>query len=145
MFSSCDKIRGPRGLRQSEWVVYCLENPGLDLCSLVPPLWPMDSVYLGALIFEPDQIREYRCDTVAGEIVCEWYTLIPTGSDPDIRQDTIFIKSPSGSTGLFGYSLEDGILIITSANSTLSDIEPGTVFTNVKEIPANYSGIVELP
>jgi hypothetical protein len=143
--SSCGKVRGPRGLRQSEWVAYCTANPSVELCSIAPLDWPEDSFYLRGLIFEPNFIQEYRCDTVAGDIICQLFDINPTGSVPEIQEDTIQLVTPTGNVGLFGYLLEDGMLIITSANPAYSQIEPGTIFTNVKQIPDNYPAIVELP
>ncbi len=143
--ASCKNITGPRGLRQSEWVFYCLDNPELDLCENIDPSWPVDSVYFGGMIFSPENIREYRCDTLSGVVRCSWVSIVDPDSKPDIRKDTIKLITPSGVVGLFGYSLEGGQLIIRSTNPALSAIKPGSVFTNVEPIPDNFSGIVEVP
>ncbi len=142
---SCKEIRGPRGLKQSEWILQCVDNPDFPLCQSVPLSWPADSVYLSALIFQPDLLQEYRCDTAAGGIRCEWFHLVQSDEELDIRRDTIFIKSGDDMTGLWGYRLEDGLFIIESVNSSISAAVPGSVFRNVDQIPENYPGILEAP
>jgi hypothetical protein len=143
--SSCEEVRGPRGLRQSEWVAYCLDNPGLLLCTEAPITWDPDSFYVSALIFETDAIREYRCDTFGSTLRCEWVNLVPSGSEPEITRDSILLESSSGTTGLYAYLLEDGFLTITGVNTALSQLVPGTVFTNVEPIPDNHPDVVEAP
>jgi hypothetical protein len=143
--SSCGKISGPRGLRQSEWVAYCLDNPGLFLCAEAPMTWDPDSFYVAALIFETDAIREYRCDTLGGTLICQWVNLVPAGSEPEITRDSILVESASGSLGLYAYVLDDGFLTITGVNTALSMLEPGTVFTNVEPIPDNHPDVLEIP
>lgn len=142
---SCQKIRGPRGLRQSEWVAYCSDNIALPNCDAIPADWPGDSVYLAGLIFEPHFLQEYRCDTIGSDMVCGWVDLNDSETTPEIRKDTILLVRDGIETGLFGYRLDDGRLTITSVNPAISELQPGTVFTNVRQIPDNYGAIVEVP
>jgi hypothetical protein len=145
LWTSCGKISGPRGLRQSEWVAYCLDNPGLLLCNEAPIAWDPDSFYVAGLIFETDAIREYRCDTADGTFRCEWVNLVPVGSEPEITRDSILVETGTGRLPIYSYELEDGFLTITGVNPALSQLLPGTVFTNVEPIPDNHPDIVETP
>lgn|GEM_PF-1098983 len=145
LWTSCGKISGPRGLRQSEWVAYCLNNPVLMLCSEAPMAWDPDSFYVAGLLFETDAIREYRCDTMDGTFVCGWVNLVPVGSEPEITRDSILVQTGTGSLAVYRYKLEDGFLTITGVNPALSQLVPGTVFTNVEPIPDNHPDIVETP
>jgi hypothetical protein len=71
--------------------------------------------------------------------------LVPAGSEPEITRDSILLESTSGTIGLYAYLLEDGFLTITGVNTALSQLVPGTVFTNVEPIPDNHPDVVEAP
>lgn len=108
-------------------------------------VWAPDSFYIAALIFETDAIREYRCDTAAGTFICSWVNLIPAGGEPKITRDSILLETATEVLPLYSYELDDGVLTITGVNSGLSQLVPGTVFTNVEPIPENHPEIVEGP
>lgn len=144
ILAGCGEIRGPRGLRTSEWVLYCSENPANSLCLGLDEELPQDSVFVSGLIFRKNAVSEYQVDSSSGATLFRWVDLIDPEWELVINRDTVFTRNGLNSIGLYGYRLFEGFLTITSANPDFSQIPAGSVFSNVDGVPENHPEIPEL-
>lgn len=141
LLSACGQVKGPRGLRQSEWVAWCTSNPASTTCLQWNTL--SDSIYISGLQFEQNSLRIYHVDSSISFPAFRWTEVVPAAHELIIDRDSIFIQGPDLNTTLMYYSLEDEVFTTLEPINSEVPLEAGLQFSLVDGVPDNHPSIPE--